>query len=165
MENLEGFKVCSKCGAEKPSSYFYSRKTSKDGLSSWCRQCTQDDHKEWKKRNRGKVRKQKREWRRRSDPTKRFDSFFRYGVTKEWYDTKLAEQGGGCVLCGIKESGKNRFHIDHDHRTGCNRGILCALCNHTIERLESVEDWAAKAQQYLDRYEQEYWKLMESKYV
>lgn len=40
MENQEiKTKKCSKCGRELPLSEFYSKKTSFDGLQSWCKEC------------------------------------------------------------------------------------------------------------------------------
>ena len=33
-------KVCSKCGRELPLSEFYKKSTSKDGLQSYCKECS-----------------------------------------------------------------------------------------------------------------------------
>lgn len=58
----------------------------------------------------------------------------RYGVTPEWYETKLAEQEGACAICGhvpppggIKSA--SRLHVDHDHESGAVRDLLCNRCN------------------------------------
>lgn len=53
----------------------------------------------------------------------------KYGVDNEWVDRTLAAQGG-CAICGTtKPPGKNSWHVDHDHKTGKVRGVLCAHCN------------------------------------
>lgn len=47
--------------------------------------------------------------------------FVKYGVTMDQYEALLAEQGGGCAICGSPTSGSEvRPHlaIDHDHETG-----------------------------------------------
>lgn len=44
------------------------------------------------------------------------------------YDTILADQEGGCGICGQLPNG-NRLAIDHDHGTGEVRGLLCQQCN------------------------------------
>ncbi len=79
-----------------------------------------------------------------------------YGVTPEWFDAKLEEQGGGCAFCGKKlESENNRFRslcVDHDHKTGKARGILCRRCNATFERVDTVPGWIEKAMAYLKHY-------------
>ena len=47
-----------------------------------------------------------------------------YGITAEQYDRILAFQGGTCAICK-RPPGKNRLAIDHDHKTGLIRGLLC----------------------------------------
>jgi hypothetical protein len=42
----------------------------------------------------------------------------------------VAEQGDKCAICGRAEpNGRGRWHIDHDHKTGKVRGLLCNNCN------------------------------------
>lgn len=78
-----------------------------------------------------------------------------YGVTPEWYTDKLAQQGGGCAICGCTTTHTTRtkyLMIDHDHSTGETRGILCMPCNTAIERMEAVSDWESHARSYLNQY-------------
>jgi len=51
-----------------------------------------------------------------------------YGLTLEQYDTMLEAQGGSCVTCGGNNNGK-RLVVDHCHKTGKVRGLLCNRCN------------------------------------
>lgn len=79
----------------------------------------------------------------------------KYGVTHEWYEETLAAQGGACAICGRKDPGSTVmpfFAIDHNHTTKQVRGILCVMCNHALERVESVGDWAQRAVDYLRKY-------------
>lgn len=60
---------------------------------------------------------------------------WRYGITHEEYERMLAEQGGGCAVCGSTEIGNKKakhFHVDHCHTTGKVRGLLCSGCNTAI---------------------------------
>lgn len=80
-----------------------------------------------------------------------------YGVTPEWFDAKMAEQGGCCALCGNstnRERGKKEFNmcVDHDHGTNKARGILCRRCNSSLERAEKVPGWIENAIAYLIKY-------------
>ncbi len=53
-----------------------------------------------------------------------------YGITLYQYDLMLEKQGGGCKICGKKTpKGQGRFHVDHCHKTGKIRGLLCQHCN------------------------------------
>jgi len=51
-----------------------------------------------------------------------------YGITVEQYDKLSEKQSGGCFICGHKME-TQRLHVDHDHKTGKVRGLLCYLCN------------------------------------
>lgn len=60
-----------------------------------------------------------------------------YGLSGDDYDALLALQGGRCAVCRVKPKSK-RLVVDHDHKTGAVRGLLCARCNH--EGLGSMHD-------------------------
>jgi Recombination endonuclease VII len=113
-------------------------------------------NRQWKRANRDKVRASKRKWRQGNSGEKRraYNLKALYGVTPEWFDAKLQEQGGGCAICGDKDKGRKirSLHVDHCHQTMVNRGILCELCNHAIARIESVPNWTDKALAYLQKY-------------
>ncbi|TXS35186.1 endonuclease VII domain-containing protein [Streptomyces sp. t39] len=53
-----------------------------------------------------------------------------YGMTMEQYQAKVAEQDGKCAICGITPD--HRLHVDHDHRTGAVRDLLCRPCNYAL---------------------------------
>lgn len=86
----------------------------------------------------------------------RDDWLKKYGITVAGYDRMLAEQGGGCAICGSADPrGRARsphFQIDHDHDTGNVRGLLCAPCNtglghfgDSIENLRSAIAYLQRA--------------------
>jgi Recombination endonuclease VII len=55
----------------------------------------------------------------------------KYGITDEQYAELLEKQQGGCAICGSTPK-KQRLHVDHNHRTGVIRGLLCLWCNHRL---------------------------------
>lgn len=79
-----------------------------------------------------------------------------YGVTPEWFEAKLKEQGGCCALChktfDLHSGLPRNLCVDHDHGTGKPRGILCRRCNSSLERAEKIPDWIEKALMYLKQY-------------
>jgi hypothetical protein len=51
----------------------------------------------------------------------------RYGITKEKFDKMVAEQGNRCKIC--EKVFTKTPHLDHDHKEGKIRGLLCQYCN------------------------------------
>lgn len=54
-----------------------------------------------------------------------------YGITEEQYVEIFTAQGSVCGICGNKPKAQ-KFHVDHDHKTGMVRGLLCLWCNHKL---------------------------------
>lgn len=52
-----------------------------------------------------------------------------YNITEEEYNAMLKEQNGVCAICGKEDVRGKRLSIDHDHKTGKVRGLLCGNCN------------------------------------
>lgn len=82
--------------------------------------------------------------RQRNDALKRF-----YGITQDEYDAILEKQGG-CAICGRKQTEiKKLFSVDHDHKTGKVRGILCHHCNLILGHAQDRRDVLQSAIIYL----------------
>jgi hypothetical protein len=108
-------KICTKCGIEKELNQFHKRSAMSDGHKSECKECTSFYQKQ--KYDSGEIRSA---------------IYMRqYGITVEEYDQMVEEQNGRCKICGTDEPGGNRkrFSIDHNHKTGEVRGLLCNPCN------------------------------------
>lgn len=73
----------------------------------------------------------------------------RYGVTKEWFEGKMDQQGGVCAICGQPPT-KQRLHVDHNHTTNQPRGLLCLVCNMRVGVIEDHE-WLSSAHSYLSK--------------
>lgn len=79
-----------------------------------------------------------------------------YGIGIADYERMLAEQGGGCALCGVKpeELTIGRFrtylHVDHDAVTGRVRGLLCPDHNLLIGRWNHDPALLRRAAAYLE---------------
>jgi len=50
-----------------------------------------------------------------------------YGLDKGEYEVLFKAQGGKCAICGGTR--RQRLSVDHCHKTGLVRGLLCRLCN------------------------------------
>lgn len=76
----------------------------------------------------------------------------RYGMTLEDYDTMLSNQAGGCAICASpvpKRKGSTRLVVDHCHKTGVVRGLLCYRCNVGLGNFEDDPVLVLKALKYL----------------
>lgn len=62
----------------------------------------------------------------------------RFGLSLQQFKDMLEDQGNKCGVCGIDLSngGMNHPCVDHDHKTGMVRGILCRRCNSGIGSLK-----------------------------
>lgn len=59
-----------------------------------------------------------------------------YGISATVYDEMLAVQGSCCAMCGKKAEDEQRsLCVDHDHKTGEVRGLLCSACNTGLGKL------------------------------
>lgn len=74
----------------------------------------------------------------------------RNSITLEEYEQKLRKQNYCCVVCGRQQAEFiNRLAVDHNHKTGQIRGLLCCHCNQLVGNLETEADLILKVQDYL----------------
>ena len=67
----------------------------------------------------------------------------RYRMSAPAYREFVRKYKGVCVLCtNVAKC------IDHSHRTGKVRGLLCVSCNTALNRVE-IPGWTEKAHKYL----------------
>ena len=120
-------KLCPRCGVVKPVSEFGPR-ANRRWLRSWCRPCTATEARAYHHRTNGPDAKARRKARLR------VIGLARVGSNPDEYDRLFIEQRGRCAICATDDPGSGRgdrehFSVDHDHRTGMVRGLLCARCN------------------------------------
>ena len=75
-----------------------------------------------------------------------------YGITEDDYERMFREQGGKCAICSAMEPGHSRtkFCVDHDHKSGAVRGLLCVDCNTTLGKFNDEIERFYKAAHYLE---------------
>ena len=134
-------KYCRYCGQNKPSAHFSPHPTTTDRLNNKCKDCVRVYNKlRHAKRTREELDliNAKRRANRNTWKTDRKKHFKRsYGITIEDYETMFANQNGVCKICQKTcKSGKN-LAVDHCHKTGKVRGLLCATCNTSLGRIEA----------------------------
>lgn len=75
----------------------------------------------------------------------------RYGITEEAYKTLLEAQHFGCKICGAPymDKARSNLSVDHCHKTGKIRGLLCGRCNSMLGYADDNPTILLKAIQYL----------------
>ena len=123
-----GHKRCSKCKTILPKTSFSPHKRQSDGLQGYCKSCARllaHEHPDYIREKGVKWRKDNpsygRNWLRQN----------RLGISPQEVESLRKIQGNKCMGCGLifSENKKHREHVDHDHRTGTIRGLLCRKCN------------------------------------
>lgn len=101
--------VCNQCGETRQDSEFPKRNKTKTKTNTWCKFC-QKEYRRWWKISR------------------------KYGLAKEDYMKIMESQKGQCGICrGTLDAARAKAPVvDHCHKTGRVRGILCKLCNMAI---------------------------------
>ena len=73
-----------------------------------------------------------------------------YGITEDDYQQMLLRQHNVCAIC-FRHQHYQRLAVDHDHKTGKVRGLLCSHCNRGLghyfdspRRLRSAADYLEK---------------------
>jgi hypothetical protein len=79
----------------------------------------------------------------------------RYGITPADYNRMLQNQGHKCAICkteGAGRSGAQRLAVDHDHKTGATRGLLCHRCNIGLGHFFDTPELIRNALKYLQKH-------------
>lgn len=74
-----------------------------------------------------------------------------YGITSEEYESIYRFQGGRCAICQRAKGARKKLSVDHCHRTGVVRGLLCTVDNKYV--LGHLRDEVAALQRAIDYLE------------
>lgn len=162
-------KKCKECREEKLLECFGIDKTTKDGRRTACRACRKIEGQEyyggWTDEYKAKMREYGKKW-RENNPAAYKKSYTdsmrkrKYGIDAATYEKMLVAQNRRCAICGEEEKLKSNgididnLSVDHDHRTGKIRGLLCHHCNRGIGLFGEDPDRLEAAAAYLRRHQE-----------
>ena len=126
-------KKCSHCKQILPIENFWKNKRIADGYAVTCIQCRKDDYYNNGRKEYFKNYKRKHPFKRRGSKLWR-----KYKLTLEQYDEMFEQQNGKCAICSEVSLGVKRLCVDHNHKTGKVRGLLCNRCNIKLGIVEDV---------------------------
>src|SRR5690349_10575214 len=142
-------KKCSRCQEMKPNSEFSFQNKSLGKLMSACKNCMNFQQREFRRLHPEEVHKIDKESYQRNrearvayarkyrsknpNKTKNTNLKMKYGITIEIYDEMLKSQDYKCAICKKPQSKHSRaFAVDHNHKTGKVRALLCDGCNYGV---------------------------------
>ena len=77
----------------------------------------------------------------------------KYGISPEQYTNLFSSQGNCCAICrSDSPKSKRGWCVDHDHKTGKVRGILCHFCNPMLGQAQDDIKVLESAIFYLKRF-------------
>jgi hypothetical protein len=129
-------KTCSKCKIIKDSSEFEKDTRVKSGLKAACRKCTNSARQKYYHTDKYRDRHLKQ-----------------FGITTEDYNQMMKEQDYKCACCGkTEQENKKRLAVDHCHKTGKVRKLLCHHCNIALGLVNDDEDILISLLSYLREF-------------
>jgi len=148
-------KRCPGCKETKPLGDFYEakRSTSATGTSTYCKSCSRIRQRDYGQRNaaaisaRNKARRATPEGLRKSRDR---DLRRHYGVGLIDVERMIRAQENRCAICEDEFTSDKQTHLDHCHRTGSIRGILCAACNLMLGHAKDDQQRLLAAAEYLE---------------
>ena len=113
-----------------------------------CKPCAATRQKEYRKK------RSKEYW---ITKDKKYSLKKRYGITPEEYKRLYLLQKGKCAICGVDPKAlptqRITLHVDHCHKTGLVRGLLCNGCNRALGFISDQSYIALAMANYLKQNE------------
>lgn len=143
---MQATKICTKCRQDKPLTDFNRYRKESPKLRNICRPCSSVT--QWKQENRERHNLQMM--------LLRFNAMG-IDISVKMYLAMLQQQNGVCAICKQKEtkSRNGRLYnlaVDHDHKTGKIRGLLCSTCNCGLGHFKDEPARLLAAAQYVSSF-------------
>ena len=142
-------KICTKCGIEKEINKFHPKPSGKFGVMAECKICRNIYTKKYSENHKKEKSEYMKEWFLNK----------RYGITKAIYNQMLEAQNYLCAICGKPETSFDKKHktarllsVDHNHKSGKIRALLCTRCNHTLGRINEDINLLQNIINYIIKY-------------
>lgn len=129
-------KECLSCSTVKPLMEYHRYQRTRDGRQTVCKTC--------------------RSGKKTSEYGRRYNLRQFHGLELEQWNEMLEKQGGRCAVCSVElivdlsvQRSMRKAMVDHDHKTGEIRGLLCGHCNTGIGHFQDDPDRLLSAVTYL----------------
>jgi len=145
--NIDGKRWCSRCMDYLPETDFYKDSRGINGLARRCKRCHSQKSYESRKKTLNTLSKRRAYHRKRT--------LAKYNINETKFDELLSAQEYRCAICKNvstqwwnNESNKGLV-VDHNHKCGHVRGLLCDKCNSALGYFEDNIEYLDSAKKYL----------------
>lgn len=136
--------LCKKCHSEymkewRNRNYERSKKISQEWKKNNIER-VKKTNKEWQEKNKDRVNANRRSWISKPENREKINWMQRlkpYNLSLEEFNQLVDNQKNRCGICN--EKFLDNSVIDHNHKTGKTRGLLCANCNHGLGKFKDSE--------------------------
>ena len=138
-------RICKKCGVRKTPEEFYFA-NGRIHRRRTCKECVEV------MRKANLASKPSGEW---EEHLRKRHLRTEYGISAEEFYKLLGSQEGRCSICRVemdsttRRNVPNKVQVDHDHKTGQVRGLLCFSCNTGLGKFRDSEELLHAAIAYL----------------
>lgn len=170
LEKILKPKICSYCKEIKQYEELCKRAKFKETeiyyTFSYCKKCRNKKREERRKNNLSESRKKsnnKRANKYRINNKEKIKENYcpikaknkrlknQYGIDLNWFNQKLIENNFKCFICNNTINHKTGV-VDHCHKTGKIRDVICNKCNTAIGLLKENEESFFRAVEYLKKF-------------
>lgn len=143
-EIVHGIWAVTHCGVPKPRTVYYPVVVVDKPVIKYVHRAEKPKYQEVKKRGYGF----------RQEDVRLATKLKTYGLSKDEYDKMVLKQNGKCYICKKKQPlhiNNGELNIDHDHKTGKVRGLLCNSCNTGLGQFRDDRAALKRALRYLEK--------------
>lgn len=138
-----------------PDGFYVKKETGRRYRS--CKLCFRKKASDWKAKNRSRVQDSQKKW---HDENYRDYALRRqFGLTQADYNKIRDRQNNLCAICGDGETRKDHktqrvtsLAVDHCHKSGKIRELLCSRCNLVLGRVSDETALLKKMVKYLRKH-------------
>jgi len=130
------------------------KRRAREASRKWYQENKSRKSRAWNLRNPDRVRANSKKWwekNRESYVLKRriYVLKSKYGLTLQEWEMMVLTQRNSCALCQKEFKNRRSINVDHCHKTGKVRGLLCTPCNRGIGVLGDDEEGLERALKYV----------------
>lgn len=140
---MAGLRQCVECAQHLLPDMYYEGRVA-------CKKCVIAKANAWRRAHPERTKETAKRWRDAPENKKRSENArlkYRYGVTLEEKLRLMEAQEDRCAICRLEFESKP--HLDHCHRSGAIRGVLCDTCNRGIGYFKDQPEMLESAANYL----------------